>query len=340
MDAILLLGHGSRLAEANKALKDMADMVQSMGDVFLVEIAFLQFGKPDFFEGVYNCISRGAKRVIIHPYFLYKGRHFYEDINNMIVEVSKQYPETEFQLTEPLGIHENIARVILERAGRDGKRIKPLKPNEIEERSFEIISSELEKYPSDFTPYSHLQMPIVKRVIHTTGDLEFAETMRFHPDAVESGMRAIKAGKDILVDVRMVEAGINKRLLEKWGGKVICNIQDSGIRGQESGNETRAELGIEVALQENNNIGIIAIGNAPTALLKVMKILSSPLSLTPCPLSLVIGVPVGFVRAVESKEVLLHMPYPFITCLGRKGGSPVAVAIINALLKMMEEHGR
>jgi precorrin-8X/cobalt-precorrin-8 methylmutase len=337
MDAILLLGHGSRLTEANKTLKHMAHMVKEMGDVPFVEIAFLQFQKPDFFEAVSACVSKGAKKIIIHPYFLYKGRHFEEDITEMIGEAQKRYRDIEFVLTEPLGVHENIAKVVLERSKKDIKEVKILKPHEIEERSFEIITEELGE-----TNFRTIELPIVKRVIHATGDFDFVKNMRFHPDAVEAGIKAIKGGMSILVDVQMVEAGINKRLLQTWGGKAICNIQHA--TGRSAGNSelqtpnselnmTRAEMGIEAALKENNNIGIVAIGNAPTALYKTMKLIRND-GFKP---ELVIGVPVGFVKAVESKEVLLHMKYPFITSLGRKGGSSVAAAIVNALLKISGE---
>ncbi|MBI5196234.1 MAG: precorrin-8X methylmutase [Nitrospirae bacterium] len=242
-------------------------------------------------------------------------------------DARRKYGKIEFILTEPLGVHENIAKVVLERAQKDIKGVKILKPCEIENKSFAIITEEMGK-----VNFKKAELPIVKRVIHATGDFDFARIMRFHPDAVKAGVKAIKNGKDILVDVRMAEAGINKKALERWGGKVICNIKKSGVRGQESGERTRAEMGIEKALKENKNIGIVAIGNAPTALYRVMKLLNSSKSQI-----LVIGVPVGFVKAQESKEVLLHMEYPFITSLGRKGGSPAAAAIVNALLKIAEE---
>ena len=137
----------------------------------------------------------------------------------------------------------------------------------------------------------------------------------------------MKAGKDILTDVEMVKTGINKKLLGKYGGKVICNINEDG---QMSEHTTRSEAGIEKALKENNNIGIIAIGNAPTALLRTIKIMNITDNV------LVIGVPVGFVKAIESKAELAKQEFPFITNISRKGGSTVAVAIVNALLKMAE----
>ncbi|MBC8412204.1 precorrin-8X methylmutase, partial [bacterium] len=174
--------------------------------------------------------------------------------------------------------------------------------------------------------------PIVKRVIHTTADFDFKKSLVFHPDAVKAGVVAIKAGKDILTDVEMVKTGINKKLLQKWGGKVICRIPDAGLEDSEAGNQTRSELGIERALKENSNIGIIAIGNAPTALFKAIDM--AGVSETP---PLVIGVPVGFVKAIESKSYLAKQSFPFITNISRKGGSTVAVAIVNALLKIAEE---
>jgi precorrin-8X/cobalt-precorrin-8 methylmutase len=173
-------------------------------------------------------------------------------------------------------------------------------------------------------------------VIHTTADFEFKKTLLFHPDAITTGINAIRAGKNILTDVEMVKAGINKKLLKKWGGEVICRIQDAGCMTQEEEPRTKAEMGIESALKENNNIGIIAIGNAPTALLKVIDIFNNS-SLVTHHSSLVIGVPVGFVKAFESKALLSAQKFPFITNLSRKGGSPVAAAIVNALLKIAEE---
>lgn len=326
MEAILLLGHGSRLTEANKTLKDMACMVKEMGNIPFVGFAFLQFQKPDFFDGVSTCVSNGANKIIVHPYFLYRGRHFEEDIIEMIGQAQKKYIDVEFVLTEPLGVHENIARVILERAMKEPVRI--LKPYEIEKKSIEIITENLGE-----THFSNTELSVVQRVVHATADFDFAKNMRFHPDAVEAGIKAIKNGMDILVDVRMVEAGINKKNLAKFGGRIICGIQSIVHSPQSIEDKTKTEMGIEIAVKENNNIGIVAIGNAPTALYRTMKLIRDGVFQP----KLVIGVPIGFVKAVESKEVLLHMKYPFITSLGRKGGSPVAVAIVNALLKMAEE---
>jgi len=198
------------------------------------------------------------------------------------------------------------------------------KGSEIEKRSFEIIASQMKK-----KTFPEQELPIVMRVIHATGDFDFEDNLRFHPEAIKAGIRALKDGKNILVDVNMVAAGINRRLLERWGGSIISTISEVGDQAVEEG-KTRAEAAIEKAIDEK--IGIVAIGNAPTALLKTMELIDEG-RFKP---DLVIGAPVGFVNAEESKDALSKKPYPFITSLGRKGGSPVAVAIVNGILRLME----
>lgn len=197
-------------------------------------------------------------------------------------------------------------------------------PEDIERRSFDILSRE-----ADLSDVSPERLPIVRRVIHATADFEYKETLVFHPDAVRTGIDAIKSGKNILTDVEMVRAGINKKLLEKWGGKVICRIsgEDVAELSRKTG-KTRSEIAIEKGI--GDDVGIVAIGNAPTALLRVMEIRGNRDDL------LVIGVPVGFVSALDSKLLLAKQSFPFITNLSRKGGSSVAVSIVNALLKMAD----
>ncbi len=202
--------------------------------------------------------------------------------------------------------------------------IQKIGPLEIEAESFRIIESEIGH--TDFSPE---EFAVVRRCIHATGDFSFADNMRFQQGAIEAGLAAIRAGKNILVDVNMAASGISKGLLEKFGGKVICRIGDpETVAKAKKNNMTRSEAAIEQALEDN--IGIVAIGNAPTALLKSMKLADEGIFRP----DLIIGVPVGFVNAVESKEILASKQYPFITALGRKGGTPVVVAAVNALLRL------
>lgn len=339
-ESILLLGHGSPKKDANK-LDQMAAMLHTMLHAGCadncVKVAYLQFAEPGIMDTIRNSVARGAKKVILHPFFLSAGLHVTKDIPEMIEEARGLYPDVTFVYTEPLGIHEKLAHIVMERISA----AEVLAPAAIEKRSFDILSAEadLSGIPAD-------RLPIVQRVIHATADFDFKDTLTFHPDAVAAGLAAIKAGKDILTDVEMVKTGINKKWLSPWGGKVICSIQHTGAQGaageasgvgsSESGVKTKAEIGIETALRDNPNIGIIAIGNAPTALLKVIELFNAP-AFAGRQLPLVVGVPVGFVKAVESKALLSSQQFPFITALGRKGGTPVAVAIVNALLKIAGE---
>lgn len=329
-ESIVLLGHGSPKKDANK-LDHMAAMLHTMLHAGCtkdcVKVAYLQFAEPGIMDTIKESVSRGAKKIVLHPFFLSAGLHVTKDIPEMIEEARGLYPGVTFIYTEPLGIHEKLAHIVMERISA----AEVLPPTAIEKRSFDILSAEADLYsfPAD-------RLPIVQRVIHATADFDFKDTLTFHPDAVATGLAAIKAGKDILTDVEMVRTGINKKLLGRWAGKVVCKIQEAEFRSQESGVLTKAEIGMESALQENNNIGIVAIGNAPTALLKVIELFSSP-AFADRKLPLVVGVPVGFVKAVESKTLLASQHFPFITAVGRKGGTPVAVAIVNALLKMARE---
>ncbi len=206
--------------------------------------------------------------------------------------------------------------------------LQQILPEDIEQESFRIIKAELGPIDLDEKTFK-----IVQRVIHATGDFSFKDTMRFAPGAIEAGIKALREGKDVLTDVTMVASGISKTMLAKYGGKVICRVADPEVAARaKAGNKTRSEMAIEMSL--NGNIGIVAMGNAPTALVQTIKsIAAMPPDIVP----LVVGVPVGFVNAAESKDLLVEQNNCYITNLGRKGGSPVAAAIINALLRLAAE---
>jgi len=337
-ERFIVIGHGSPRREANTigalAASLHADLHPGCNDN-CVKGAYLQFSEPDIEAVIEMSVNEGASRIVLHPFFLNSGMHVTKDIPELIDSARTKYPGVEFIYTEPLGMHEKLIDIVKERIYAGGGYA----PAEIEKRSFEIIGDEadLSAIPAD-------RIPVVKRVVHATADFEFAHTLVFHPDAIKKGIAEIRAGKDILTDVEMVKTGINKRLLSKYGGGVICGLQDvdavTATEATPSGHPsgigvTRAAAGIELGLKENQNIGIIAIGNAPTALLKLIEIFNSPAA--PSPFPLVIGVPVGFVKAFESKALLASQSFPFITNLSRKGGSTVAAAIVNALLKIAEE---
>ncbi len=204
-------------------------------------------------------------------------------------------------------------------------------PAEIEQRSMEIITAELGErtFPSD-------QLPVIKRVIHTTADFSFADNLVFSPDAVAKGVAAVKEGCTIVTDTQMAWSGVNKRVLERFGGKAVCFMSDPEVaREAKERGETRATVSMERAAALEGPV-VLAVGNAPTALVRACELMDEG-RFAP---RLVIGVPVGFVNVVESKELLLGMDAPHIVARGRRGGSNVAAAICNALLYLASDNAR
>ena len=198
-------------------------------------------------------------------------------------------------------------------------------PHEIERESFRIIRAEMSQ-----NSFSEEELAIVVRVIHATADFDFQDIMRFHPQAVESGLAAIRQGCTIVTDVRMVQVGITDSILAEFGGQTVCDIKHPSVyRQAQALGLTRSTMAMR---QNADNIhgGIVAIGNAPTALLEVIRLVREE-GVRP---ALIVGVPVGFVKAVESKDELLTLDVPYITAVGRKGGSTVAAATLNALLRL------
>ena len=204
------------------------------------------------------------------------------------------------------------------------------KGQSIEDRSFEIIDREVGRHH-----YNKDEWPIVRRVIHATADFDFARgnMIIFHRDAIQCGLKSLKNSCNIVVDVNGVIGGFNKENLKEFGNKVICNISDPNIAiHAKKFNKTRAQTSMRMASSEMND-GVVVIGNAPTALVEVIQMIKEKVTQP----ALVIGVPVGFVCAVESKEELQTLQIPYITNMGRKGGSPCASAIVNALFKLLKE---
>ena len=202
-------------------------------------------------------------------------------------------------------------------------KIEHIAPADIEKRSMEIIDQELGNitFPED-------KRDIIKRVIHTTADFEFARTMRFSDDAVARGLDALKRGATILTDTNMACTGISAVSLKKLGGQKVCYMADPEIAAIAKKNgSTRATASMDKACDIEGPL-IIAIGNAPTALLRLAELIEAD-KIHP---DLVIGVPVGFVNVIASKEAIMKCHVPYIVATGRKGGSAIAAAICNALI--------
>ncbi len=195
-------------------------------------------------------------------------------------------------------------------------------PEDIERRSFELIEAEL-PYPLD-----PQLAPIIKRVIHTTADFDYASSLCFSDNVIAYAMNALKSGAVIITDTNMAKSGINKAALSKLGGSVHCFMADEDIaQAAKQNGTTRAAASMDKASKLNGNL-IFAVGNAPTALVRLCELMDEG-RVSP---ALIIGVPVGFVNVVQSKELVMASNAPFIVAKGRKGGSNVAAAIVNALM--------
>ncbi len=207
--------------------------------------------------------------------------------------------------------------------------IKFVEPQNIEKRSFEIIQNEL----GDLKLESEKE-PIIKRVIHTTADFDYVDNLIFSDNVVKNAKAALKSGATIITDTNMAYSGINKKAAAKYGVDIKCFMADEDVAKEASERgETRATVSMERASKIQGPL-IFAIGNAPTALIKLYELISEG-KINP---ELVIGVPVGFVNVVEAKELIMSANIPYIVAKGRKGGSNVAAAIINALLYNVEEN--
>ena len=202
-----------------------------------------------------------------------------------------------------------------------------LKPEEIEKRSFEIIRNEL---PHQLDP---ITAPVIMRVIHTTADFEYADSLTFSDGVIKHAADILRQGVMIVSDTNMVKAGVDKSRLFSLNSEIKCFISDKDvIETAHQNGATRARAAVDKAAAMNRPL-IFAVGNAPTALMRICELKEAGIFLP----ELVIGVPVGFVNVMESKKMLIHSGIPYITMQGRKGGSNVAASICNALLRIARQ---
>jgi len=200
-----------------------------------------------------------------------------------------------------------------------------MKPEQIEALSFKIIDQEAGAH--NFSPE---KWRVIQRMIHTSADFEYMMTVRFHPEAITAGVHAIRQGKTIVTDTNMARVGIRKQDIERFGGTLKCYINDPKVFDiSNKKNKTRSEVAVDAAISDVMD-GIYVIGNAPTALLRLIELVKEQKAKP----ALIIGLPVGFVNAAESKAALIRMDCPYISNTGRKGGSNIAASVVNALAKI------
>lgn len=331
MKGVLLLAHGSNRGEANQMILELTTRLRDDLATELIEEAFLQLTPPDIATGLTRLIQRGCTEVFVLSLFLVSGNHHVRDSGAEIGRFLEGYPGISFTISEPLLLNPGLYHLVASRIEKELQVAgSPDVAADIEKQSFQIV----EAYLRDLA-LPPAEMQVARRVVHATADPAFAETLIFHPGAVAAGVAALRQGRRVLVDVQMVAAGLDRKRLERWGSKIETALQRPMLAEQaRAAGVTRTQLAMRHLLRDYPD-GIVAVGNAPTALEEVMEAVAAQRA-SP---ALVIGVPVGFVGAAEAKERLTKAKVPFITNRGPRGGSPVAVAVVNALLRLAEAEG-
>jgi len=343
---LIIIGHGSKLPHNRENLEKLADILRKRSNFKTVEISFMVRNKPTIPEAIESLAKKGVSKIVLIPAFLAPGVHTTREIPEMI-EMKEKEPllkERGIELVygEPLGSDERIAEIIEEKAlkalGQEAKEAEVMTDayaiaasNKIVKTSMSLIRQALGDSLEN-VPASHV--PVIERVVHATADPEFAKLLVISEKAVEAGVAAIKAGAKIVTDVKMVKAGINEARLKKFRGKIFTYIDDARvIKLADDESITRSAAAVRLAVKDGLDGAIVLIGNAPTAAFELADAVRQGLAKP----ALIVAVPVGYVGAAESKETVSGLTTPFVIVKGRKGGSPIAVAVFNALLTMAEQ---
>lgn len=326
--AVIVLGHGSRSAEATEQFLRVVESLKPRLPHADVHAAFMELAEPSFGDSVARAAEAGARRIAVLPCFLFVGNHIKLDIPKKIARAAEEHPGIAFELREPIGPDPRVSEVLLERLGWEPEAVwGERRPEEIEAESMRVVEAALERFENAG------ERAVAKRLIHASGDISLQGAVAFSFGAVTAGVSALRSGADVVTDVRMVEAGVDSARLAALGGATRCLIDDPAIASEavRSG-RTRAATAMR-CLGRDLDGAIVAIGNAPSALREVIALAEEGLARP----ALVVGVPVGFVDAPESKAALARSGLPFVTVSGARGGSPLAAAAVNALLRLCAE---
>jgi len=326
--AVVIVIHGSHEREANDNAAALVERVCSR--IFpetRVLAAFLSCGLPAVTDAIATFAADGVREILLQPYFLQNGKHVREDLPRLAADCEGRYGVS-VRVLSGLENDMRLEDLLVERIEREVALMDELPElgDEIEKRSHEMIDRRL-----DHTAWKEPERSVVRRIIHSTADFSFSETLRIHPDAIANGIRALRNKAPILCDSTILLSGITKTESE-----LVCLMRDPDVaaRAKREGT-TRAVASMRV-LAKTMNGAIIAIGNAPTALWEVIRLWKQE-SVRP---ALVVGLPVGFVGARESKMALAACDdIPYITNLSMRGGSPAAASCINALAVLMRNAG-
>lgn len=320
--SFLVISHGSPRADVNGRFVALVERIgmRVAGDVLP---AFFSIARPNIPDQVAVLAGRGARRIVLMPYFLGAGQHVSADIPAQLDACRQSFPHIVFELLPTLESDPVLEDLVVERLTPLATAGVPLPTDgaAIEARSMQIIDRQL-LTRGDEDPAAR---QIIRRVIHATADLSFSRSFRIHPQAVSQGLAALAAGAPVICDVEMLRSAITK-----VHNEVLCAIGDEHATAlAREKHSTRAAAAMEVLAPWLAG-SIVAVGNAPTALWKVMEIAAHN---GPCP-ALVVGLPVGLVGARESKAALLESGLCYITNTTSRGGSPAAAAVLNALASL------
>jgi len=338
--AVIILGHGSRAADSGRPLEWVAGRLAGRLDCPVVP-AFLQFNEPGLAQRCRELAADGVGHIYIAPYFLFDGNHMLRDIPEEIDELRADLPEVTFTLTAALGTDARLVSLVAERLGEAGLGpaeagagaevaggVAPLGQHPIESESFDIIDRLVEpEDPAD------PRYEVARRVVHATGDPGLADALEFSAGAIDAARAAIGSGAAVFCDVNMVAAGIEPTAA-RAGLRVTCGIAlEEVARLAAAAGITRGAAAFRHSHARDNAAldgAIVVIGNAPTALVELLR-LARDEGARP---ALVVGVPVGFVGAAESKAELAASGLDYIALPGNRGGSNIAAAIFNALVRL------
>jgi precorrin-8X/cobalt-precorrin-8 methylmutase len=325
--AVIVLGHGSRSPEATEQFLRIVDMLAPRLPGRIVLSAFMELAPPSLAEAVSRAVEAGASNVVVLPCFLFMGNHIKHDIPEKVAEAAAPHPGVRLEIREPIGPDPRIAEMLLDRLGRGGEAVWGERgPAQIEDASMEIIDSSIP------LPTHPAEAAVVRRLVHASGDLSLAGAVTFSDGGAAAGAEALRAGASVITDVRMVEAGIDSRRLSALGATTRCLIDDPSVADEAvATGRTRAATAMR-RLGATLDGAVVAVGNAPSALREIIALAEEGIARP----ALVVGIPVGFVDAAESKSALEASGLSYVTVRGSRGGSPLAAAAINALLRVAD----
>lgn len=315
--AIIILAHGSRNAQARDSFLHMVSVLKKRIRSTVVP-AFFSLGTPTLEDAVGDLAVGEYSKIIIFPYFLFDGNHVQKDIPLLVSSLKKRHPGIVFQVLGSMEHEPLMPEIVFERIWEFSSMEKYLPGSDIEGMSLEFIQDMMEEGLED------KQKIIAARVVHSSADFSLGRSLRFHPQAVDKGLICLREQRTVVCDVNMVRCSLT------GCDNVLCSVdQPEAAQKAELENTTRAAAAMEL-LADHIDGSVVVIGNAPTALWKIIELAENK-SIIP---ALVVGVPVGFVGAAQSKDALMKSGLVYISNVGPRGGSPAAGAIVNALLKI------